>query len=98
MLKLYIKSECPYSLAALHKLEALGIPFQELNITNTDALAELLEKGGKRQVPFLIDDEKKLSIYESNDIIDYLDTYYNEHPHLKTKLDRREGEVTATSF
>ncbi len=34
-------------------------------------LAELLEKGGDKQVPFLIDTEKGVSMYESSDIIDY---------------------------
>ena len=37
-----------------------------------EALAELMEKGGKKQVPFLVDSEKNVSMYESNDIIDHL--------------------------
>lgn len=36
------------------------------------ALAQLLEKGGMRQVPFLVDEEQEVSMYESSDIIDYL--------------------------
>ena len=36
------------------------------------AADELLEKGGKMQVPFLVDTEKDVSMYESSDIIDYL--------------------------
>ena len=36
------------------------------------ALAELLEKGGKQQVPFLVDTETGVSMYESSDIIDYI--------------------------
>ncbi len=36
------------------------------------ALAELLEKGGKQQVPFLVDTERNVSMYESGDIIDHL--------------------------
>ncbi len=37
-----------------------------------EALAELLEKGGKQVVPFLVDSERNVSMYESSDIIDYL--------------------------
>lgn len=36
------------------------------------ALAMLIEKGGKQQVPFLIDSEREISMYESSDIIDYM--------------------------
>jgi glutathione S-transferase len=37
-----------------------------------EALGELLEKGGQKQVPFLVDTETGVSMYESSDIIDYL--------------------------
>ena len=37
-----------------------------------DAAAELIEKGGKMQVPFLVDSERGVSMYESSDIIDHL--------------------------
>jgi len=37
-----------------------------------DAAAELVEKGGKTQVPFLVDTERGVMMYESSDIIDYL--------------------------
>jgi glutathione S-transferase len=36
------------------------------------ARQELIEKGGKQQVPFLVDTEKDVSMYESSDIIDYM--------------------------
>jgi glutathione S-transferase len=49
-------------------------------------LAELLEKGGKKMVPFLIDSEKEVSMYESNDIIEYIrDNYANTGGETSTK-------------
>ena len=36
------------------------------------AMAELLEKGGQKQVPFLVDSDRDVSMYESSDIIDYM--------------------------
>lgn len=48
----------------------------ELDLRDTEedetALAELLEKGGKKKVPFLVDTEKGASMHESSDIIDYM--------------------------
>lgn len=41
-----------------------------------EVLAELVEKGGKPQVPYLVDVDKNVALYESDDIIEYLrDTY-----------------------
>jgi glutathione S-transferase len=37
-----------------------------------DAAAELMAKGGQMQVPFLVDSEQGVSMYEASDIIDYL--------------------------
>ena len=57
----------------------LGITLTTHDIDESDtALQELLEKGGKKQVPFLVDSEKNVSMYESNDIIDYLRDNYSK--------------------
>jgi len=37
---------------------------------------EVLEIGGKRQVPFLVDESANISMYESEEIIDYLKQKY----------------------
>jgi glutathione S-transferase len=37
---------------------------------------ELVTKGGKKQVPFLEDTERGVSMYESSDIVSYLSDYY----------------------
>lgn len=59
--------------------ENLKVEFDLKDIESDDAIAaELIEKGGKRQVPFLVDTEKEVSMYESADIIDYIrDNYAN---------------------
>jgi glutathione S-transferase len=36
------------------------------------AMEELVSLGGKSQVPFLVDGERNVSMYESSDIIDHL--------------------------
>lgn len=53
--------------------ENLGVEFDLRDVSESEAFAaELLEKGGMTQVPFLIDTEKEVSMYESSDIIDYI--------------------------
>lgn len=39
---------------------------------SSEAAAELMEKGGQMQVPFLVDSERGVSMYETSDIIDHL--------------------------
>jgi len=52
----------------------------ELDLRDIDesetALAELVEKSGKQQVPFLVDTDKEISMLESGDIIEYLRDNY----------------------
>lgn len=76
MLILYSKDNCPYSLAVIHKLEKLELPIEIKNIADNRNALELIEKGGKYQAPCLIDTEKAVVVYESGDIMDYLDTYF----------------------
>ncbi len=70
---LYVKTHCPYCEKVLARAKELGITLQEKNIAQMEYLDELMQKGGKRQVPFLVDDEGGVSLYESDDIIRYLE-------------------------
>jgi len=72
MIILYTKTMCPYCRKVLDKVAELGITIDERNMADQKNLAELMEKGGKRQVPFLIDEEKGVSMYESDGIVEYL--------------------------
>jgi len=79
MITLYVKDHCRHSKKALDALEELGVQFTEKNIKDPLVLAELMERGGKRQVPFLDDDnmtpllvDDDVEMYESDDIVKYL--------------------------
>lgn len=77
MLTLYYKPTCPFCQRVLGEIEDIGVKVNLKDIATDEAvLAELIEKGGKKQVPFLIDDEKDVSMFESGDIIDYLHENY----------------------
>jgi glutathione S-transferase len=73
MLTLYFSPSCPFCQRVLQVAENLKITFDLKDITADDATrAELIEKGGKGQVPYLVDTEKDVAMYESSDIIDYI--------------------------
>lgn len=77
MLTLYYKTTCPYSQRVLAAAEENGITMNLKDVmTDTVLLDELMQKGGKNQVPFLVDDENNVSMYESGDIVSYLEEHY----------------------
>ncbi|MFM2374350.1 MAG: Glutathione S-transferase, N-terminal domain [Candidatus Parcubacteria bacterium] len=60
----------------LHELAELALPFDEKNIADDEIAEELITRGGKRQVPYLVDDKDGTEMYESADIVEYLATTY----------------------
>jgi len=76
MLTLYVKTGCPFCAKVLHTVDELGIDVEQKNIADDAVAAELVEKGGKRQVPYLIDAERDVAMYESDDIVTYFEKHY----------------------
>lgn len=71
-LVLYYRPSCLYCKKIEHylKKEKKWDAFQKKDIRNQSAIAELIQKGGKRQVPCLMINGK--AMYESNDILNWL--------------------------
>lgn len=71
-LKLYYYPTCPYCRKVTRFIDKNDLDQIELKNINQDqeAEAELIETGGKRQVPCLFIDDEPL--YESDDIINWL--------------------------
>lgn len=85
MLTLYYKPSCPFCQRVLQMAENFNVEFDLKDISEDEALAtELIEKGGQRQVPYLVDSEKEVAMYESNDIIDYLRENYKNTGEVAT--------------
>jgi len=74
MLLLYVLEGCPYCKKVTNHLEEKNIEFRTLAISNPVNLDELLILGEKEQVPFLVDTERNAKMYESEDIIQYIDS------------------------
>ena len=79
MLTLYVKTGCPFCHKVLVAGEELGISFEQKNIADDAVAAELVARGGERQVPYLVDSDRGVEMYESDDIVAYLQEHYPKH-------------------
>jgi glutaredoxin 3 len=76
MLTLYVKTGCPYCAMVIHKLDELELDFEEKNVADPSVSEELVARGGKRQMPYLVDTDAGVEMYESADICDHLEARY----------------------
>jgi glutathione S-transferase len=56
--------------------QELGLKFEEKDIADTGIGEELIARGGRKQVPYFVDSERGVEMYESGDIIAYLREHY----------------------
>ncbi|KWZ78639.1 glutaredoxin family protein [Anaerococcus tetradius] len=69
--KLFVGTVCPYCKKVENFMKEENIELEIVDINeNRDAMLELIDKGGKRQVPCLYHDG--VYLYESEDIIKFL--------------------------
>ncbi len=74
MFDLYMMETCPYCKRVLDFMDSKGIVCKKIDINDKANEEALIKLGGKRQVPFLVDKERNVQLYESLDIIEYLKT------------------------
>jgi|AntRauTorcE11897_2_1112592.scaffolds.fasta_scaffold02872_4 glutathione S-transferase len=85
MLELYQSEGCPHSSKVRETLSELGASYVVHNprlpgdeggdVTNDVTHGELVA-GGNDQLPYLVDTDRGVTMYESDDIIEYLKTHY----------------------
>ena len=85
MLELYQSEGCPYSARVRETLSEHGISYVAHNprlpgeaggdVTNEVTHGELTSAGAD-QIPYLVDTERGTTMYESDDIVDYLEEHY----------------------
>jgi glutathione S-transferase len=81
MLILYTGDSCPFCRQVEAYLQSKGLAYEARDIrANPDYADELVEIGGKQQIPYLVDTERGVSMYESEDIIQYVEDTYGENP------------------
>lgn len=74
MINIFILPTCPYCHKVMDFMDEKGIAYNKIDITNPEKEEVLIKIGGKRQVPFIIDKEHNVEMYESDNIIEYLKT------------------------
>ena len=72
MLDLYISETCPYCRKVMDYFGEHHVEYNKKDITVPENLNMLIKLGGEKQVPFLDDKEHNISMYESDDIIEYV--------------------------
>jgi glutathione S-transferase len=78
MLVLYYRPSCFHSHFVLDTADALGLTLEKRDINDPALAAELEAKGGKRQIPYLVDTDRNVALYESTDIANYLIKEYGK--------------------
>lgn len=79
MIQLYFDPSCPFCVRVIDHLASRGIDYERKQISlrsSSETRDELIALGGKSQVPFLRDPERDVQMYESADIIAYVDEHY----------------------
>lgn len=74
MIRLFMLNTCRYCRRVVEYLDENNIPYEKIDISEKENEEALVRIGGKRQVPFIIDTDKNIEMYESNDILEYLKT------------------------
>lgn len=78
MLKLYATDYCPFCWKVRNAFKDMGIEYEFIpSDPGTAGGEELLKLGGKAQTPFLVDTERGVQMYESDDIIAYGREHYS---------------------
>jgi glutaredoxin 3 len=76
MFTLYYKPSCAFCQRVLQMAENFNVSLELKDVSESEeAAAELVQIGGEMQVPFLVDSERGVSMYEASDIIDHLREY-----------------------
>lgn len=74
MFDLYMLENCPYCKKVMKFMDERGIKANRIDISEKKNEESLIQLGGKRQVPFIVDKDRNIQMYESSDIIEYLKT------------------------
>ncbi|MGA1046918.1 MAG: glutathione S-transferase N-terminal domain-containing protein [Minisyncoccia bacterium] len=91
MLELYQKEECPFCHKVRVALNDLELDFIcRISKTGSAQREVMMKLGDKHQVPFLVDQEKGVMLYESDAIVEYL---YANYSKIKQKTEDNTPKV-----
>lgn len=73
---IYVSAHCPFCHLVQNFVSENNIEVEYKNRDVPEIRDELLERGGKTQVPYLVDVEHNIEMYESADIIEHLKNHH----------------------
>ncbi|PSQ12883.1 glutaredoxin [Halobacteriales archaeon QS_5_70_15] len=86
MLELYQAEGCPHCAKVRDALTDLGVSYVIHNprlpggeggdVLNERTYREMTELGGQDQIPYLVDTAREETLYESDDIVEYVQEHY----------------------
>lgn len=79
MITLYINPNCPFCIKTVEVAREVGAPLTLKDIHDPAVAEELVRIGGKKQMPYMVDDERGVAMYESEDIMNYLHQTFPKH-------------------
>lgn len=71
---LYKREGCPFCDKVIKHLNEHGFAYRSLDVSDPVNMDELLHLGGEDQVPFFVDTDHNVKMYESEKIMEYVDT------------------------
>ena len=74
----FVREHCAFSKAVLNQIDTLKIDVEKKFIEDPKVERELMARGGRIQVPFLVDEENDVELYDSDLILHYLDEHYGQ--------------------
>jgi glutaredoxin 3 len=86
MLTLYYRPTCAFCRQVTAVIGRMELEVEMKDITDTAYEAELMELGGKVQVPYLVDTEAGVALYESDDIVTHLQKTYGQPASAPSKV------------
>ena len=76
MIILYLSETCGYCMMLRSFMTDHDIEYVERDIADDSVEQELITRGGRRQVPYMIDEERNVEMYEEKDIRAYMKEHY----------------------
>lgn len=77
MVTLYQLEGCPYCERVADRLDELEVDYESVWVEGLHSKRDEVKRiSGQRQVPVLVDDDRGITMAESERILDYLETSY----------------------
>jgi glutathione S-transferase len=86
MLTLYFRPTCAFCRRVMAVIDRLKLEVDMKDISDTAIQDELIARGGKSLVPYLVDEAQGIEMYESDAIVAHLQKHYGAPTPSKVRM------------